>query len=207
MLGRCGSAARNDRHQFLVAQFVDRPRGYGGANRLKWSAIAPVENRIASHGAGRRRRLYVPHDRSQSLDGLDGILPRHLLNLADDLGTAAWIPGLPLQKPSHHRLPLVLATDGSSVAEFICIIARWLHRFIVNVSSGGHAWGCVERADARSKARYRGLRYGIAAGDICLRLPISESLDGLLPLVRGQGGWTPETHALGLRTGSAVACT
>src|SRR5262245_28677750 len=53
-------------------------------------------------------------------------------SLADDLRAAAWIPGC-LQKPSHHRLPLVLATDGSSVTEFICIIARWLHRFIVNV--------------------------------------------------------------------------
>jgi hypothetical protein len=44
----------------------------------------------------------------------------------------------------------------------------------------------------------------IAAGDICLRLAIGESLDGLLPLVRRQGRRATETHALGLGTGSDV---
>ena len=68
----------------------------------------------------------------------------------------------------------------------------------------GHA--CVLERE-RLQPRYRGLAYTVGPREIGLRSAFRELLDGLLPLMAGQGRRTPKTHATGLGTDTAVAGT
>jgi hypothetical protein len=82
--------------------------------------------------------------------------------------------------------------------------ARVAPSFIRSASSrGDHA--CRERA-GRCQPANRCLRYVEAPSHICLRFAISKPLYGLPPLMRRQRCRSPEFHATGLRSCSALSC-
>jgi len=60
---------------------------------------------------------------------------------------------------------------------------------------------------SRDKARNRRLAHVVRTRNVGLCFPIGEPRKGFLTLMTGEGRLAAETHALGLRTGSAVACT
>ena len=63
----------------------------------------------------------------------------------------------------------------------------------------------LERA-GRSQPANRGCVHIVGPGDIGLDLALSESLGSLLPLVWRQLPRPTKSHALGIRTGTAVTC-
>src|SRR6516165_5228987 len=63
----------------------------------------------------------------------------------------------------------------------------------------------AKAAPSRGKARNRRLAHVVRTRNVGLRFPISKPRKGFLTLMTVEGRLAAETHALGLRTGSAVA--